>query len=168
MKIKILKDIPSIKTGEVFKGKVMTIPNNGGHAYNTEILIAEGYAEEVKEIDIEEIRDRLELSAPRVIFTDAFTNVLFRETNPKELQWFSSYRVVSEVIKQLNGDWVADWESHLDNKSVIYYDHVIKSLRQTNWERCQQSVIPSCKDHDTSQKVIGLCTPELLTLFNVK
>jgi hypothetical protein len=164
MKIKILKDIPGYKKDEVLDCSKYR-PSK--YDYKVSYLIEDGYAEEVEdEIDIEEIRDMLELCAPDIIFTDSVTNVFMKGTSPKELQWFSAYRVVSEVIRQLNGDWINNrhvgWIITYELKSEWDYTGLICELGSC------LTCIPVCKDLEVGKKVIDLCTPELKILFNIK
>lgn len=140
-------------------------------------FIAEGYAEEVTDIDIEEIRKNKSVKlreAWNVGYDGAVHTVTtLKCLQQKEIKWFSAYRVVSGVIRQLNGDWVADWSDDTQFKRCLVYNHCDRSFKEKgfggyNASTTQGCILPPCKDSETAQKLIDLCTPELETLFNIK
>ncbi len=169
MKIKLIKDIPGYKAGEVLEFEKLGLERTDSRKacypdYRADILITDGFAEEVKdEIDIEEIRN--ELYAVRNLRTaDNFSH--------SELEFFTSYRIVKAVIEKLNGDWEykhihegRDYY-HKDHWSIILRDSEFKADNYLNWSL--SSILPVIKDNQTAEKVISLCEPELKVLFGVK
>lgn len=168
MKIKLLKDIPGYKAGEIVdipddtvfyaKSIVQGFPNSTiGEA------LANGWAEEVKdEIDMEEVRNRFR---ERNIWDSDYQP---SEKEKQETQFFNAYRIVKHVIDTLNGDWKADWNNSQQTKYIIGYDHAYVATIILTGMVCKRGISLKCKDPKTAEKIISLCEPELKVLFGVK
>ena len=161
MRIRILKDIPGYRAGET-----EDVPRNGqitkhGHNYVVSRIIKEGFAEEVMEtVDIEAIRTKMQLWTK-----DDYGHVHFiKGINILEVDWFSAYRIVREVITRLNDGWEADCDNYR-KKYIIAHD---EDGFRGDWLYSRASQLPPIKDEETARKVIDLCTPELEILFDIK
>lgn len=172
MKIKILKDIPGLEKGSVHEktgdNYLYSAYGEGTqHRYYCDYLIKYGYAEEVKEIDIDAIRACYKVTVNCLLSTNNITS-------PKvsEVQWFSAYRVVSEVIRQLNQTYIFPCaEALCENayeQTEIYWREGDKTFYTYLTAPNKENILPVCYSEEIAKKVIDLCTPELLTLFNVK
>lgn len=152
MKIKILKDIPGYKKDEVLDCSKYQ-PNK--YDYKVSYLIEDGYAEEVKEIDIDEIRQY-----NKWCISDWNNSITFyKDLGEKELEWFSAYRIVSEVIRQLN-----DQTPERDEVEIYWCvdDGEFKSLCSGGG---RSNILPVCNSEKIADEVIRLCEEELKTLF---
>lgn len=172
MKIRIKKEIPGYKVGEIMEtGTSGFLSNNNPnyHNYSVKNLIKESFAEEIKDdIDIEAIRR--EKSPVGMHHNNhyflSFDNADGEYSN-EELEFFRAYRIVKAVIDQLNGDWKPDWQ--MENKVFcICFNHEYGKLDITYDIDKQYNILPYCKNEETAQKVIELCEPELKVLFNIK
>lgn len=159
MKIRIIKEIPEAKKGDIF-------PVNGGFIctentnYRISSLIKEGFAEEIKDdIDIEKIRQEEDVK---------YFSLAGADIKPSESEFLQAFRVVSRVIEELNGDWEADWEDREQDKFDIRYEHSSKEFHWSIWNEEQYSMLPSCKSRDVVEKLVSLVEPELKTLFHIK
>lgn len=167
MKIKLIRDIPGYKAGKELEGiEVSNYEVGSGcrFVYKLKDLISEGWAEEVKEIDVEVIRSyykNTEIHGRQIDFQLDFASLTISEQN-----WFKAFLVVKAVIEQLNGDWKADWKDGDENKYIIYSDRGMKLEIERN-QIYIFSLLPYCKNKETAQKVIDLCTPELEMLFGL-
>lgn len=162
-KIKLLKDIPGYKKGEILETKDEIYPTiifseiGLGFEYNVSRLISHGWAEEIKDdIDIEEIRnDYLEVKAGGKYITNY---------SDSDAEWFTAYRIVKAVIEKLNGDSIellyAMWniDYHFGSKTFAPLHDPTKIL----------NILPMCGSAKIAAEVISLCEPELKVLFGVK
>lgn len=156
--IRIIKEIPGYKKGDVFVMDNMAMPVQGSKTDSYEIygLIDDGFAEEIKdEIDIEKIRKDNKLQEGW-------------DLTCEERNFIDAFRVVSRVIEELNGDWEADWEDREQDKFDIRYEHSSKEFHWSIWNEEQYSMLPSCKSRDVVEKLVSLVEPELKTLFHIK
>lgn len=174
MKIKITKDIPGYKAGEIIETDYlkMTISETAGREYNVKAFIADGWAEEIKDdIDIEAIRKEIKDSSKIAVIGFDWAEEKESTTEsvvviPMEFEPFiTAYRIVKAVIDQLNGDWNPDWNDYNRKTSIRYDDNNGFSV---DWFYGRVTIIPICKDNKTAQKVIELVTEELKVLFGVK
>lgn len=160
MKIKILKDIPGYKTGELLE-----FPINdyvfGIYRYQVSVLIKQCFAEVVKDdTDIEAIRKSWY----------GMPNLYKPYENGKiiNLNFYYAYLVVKAVVDQLNGDWKPDWQNQKQNKIAICYDHDNNLFKVNSWNYSQESIMPYLENKENGKKVIELCEPELKVLFGIK
>lgn len=168
VKLKILKDIPGYKAGEIL-GKseyslgVNLCGKNGVNChYSYEILIKDGWAEEVKEdeIDIEEIREKY-------FSINVYAPSIGSPEKSSDRDFYHAYLIVKAVTDQLNGTGKVDWK--MDGfKYYIDFHHGIKSFGVTGQQYNQCQILPICKSEEIAKRVIDLCDPELKILFNVK
>lgn len=165
MKIKILKDIPGYKAGEMIQSPGLLFfaapaDRESLQRHDVILLIKEGFAEEVKdEINMEKIR--LNAYIPECGECD--------ELNLEERNFFTAYRIVKAVIEKLNDGWKLDWDKSVsERKYIINYNFRAKEwyIRSTGYHL--EDFSPVCKTHDSALKVIELCRPELEILFGVK
>lgn len=172
MKIKLLRDIPGFSKG--WEGNTEMECNSnfeilrqstvgGDTRYSVSYLINMGWAEEIKEddIDIEEIRTRG--------LGDGGPDRYIKMSN-EMYNWHKAYEIVKAVIEKLNGDWKPDWGdfSPQEKKVHILYSHDIKQWLSDATRWTNPSIIPYVKTHEIAKKVISLCEPELKVLFRVK
>lgn len=169
MKIKLLKDIPGYKAGHVHDTK-----KNGEmgdhsnfHYSSLRALIEEGWAEEVDDIDIEEIRKQYN-PYPMNRGVKPQDGYLLPKLTFEEMEWITAYRVVKEVIEKLNGDWKPVWDGEVNHKYEIYYSYPEKQFDSEYQKYNMYQQIPVCKDRKTVKQVISLCEPELKILFGVQ
>lgn len=168
MKIKILKDIPGYKAGDIVtasddeigtfisKNQLSTVIKY----YVLDIIC--GWAEEVKdEIDIEEIRfDR------RLLWCQEFED---QKITKNEMDWFTAYRIVKDVIEKLNGYWKPNTNSGREvQHETIQLSLRTNTIMSDTYENYRVNILPMIKDGSTAEKVIELCNPELEILFGVK
>lgn len=170
MKIKILKDIPGYKAGDILGGisldssavfsrqyalKKSTPSKTVFINYPISVLLEEGFVEEVKEIDMEGIKNK----------------ILHQEYVGHGQQFLIAYMTVKAVIEKLNDGWEIDWQSiPRDGDCYIFsYDHSSKEVL-ARWfnQPFQTSFLPYPKSKEIAEKVIELCGPELETLFGIK
>lgn len=168
MKIKLLKDIPGYKAGEILEvtSSLNWTPSDTPSAMilSIEWLIANGWAEEVKdEIDMEEMRKKF------TVWNHTNFNLAYPQPQitKEEGDFFTAYRIVKHVTDTLNGDWKSSWGEREENVTLSYRHNLNKFVPEV-WCRYQYSIIPAMKNLETAEKVISLCEPELKILFNVK
>lgn len=177
MKIKILKDIPGYKAGEIiqienknnkliFSADFATADKPAQtNSYSIIYLLAHDFAEEIKDdIDIEAIRKSLRISKSLHINEYGSSHGL----NSDELNFFTAYRIVKTVIDQLNGNWKPDWNDEDQNKNLIIFNVETQKFNSDNWFSYNPSILGVCKNKNVSEKIIKLCEPELKILFGVK
>lgn len=176
MKIKILKDIPGFKAGEVheYQSNEDVLVYSPGYAkdesgnkfnlikYPFEIILSHGFAEEVKEeIDVEVIRTHF----------NSCKLYMAHQTGvgcPKpEAEWFTAYRIVKAVIEKLNGDWLNPISIPFNGTFYIFYNRDEKIFMSDYWNAYVPTIFPGLKDKKSCKKVIELCEPELKILFGV-
>jgi len=162
MKIRIIKEIPGYKKGDVFVMDNMGMPVQGSKTDSYEIygLIDDGFAEEIKDVDIEKIRRE------EGVVESRNNNTYY--VSEQESIFLQAFRVVSRVIKELNGDWEADWEDNTKTKYFIEYNHASKKFWTNDAYKYQASLLPEISTEDIVDKVIELVEPELKTLFHIK
>ncbi len=163
IKIKILTNIPGYSAGkieEIRNGK------NGiligyGHSYKVERLLESGWAEEIKyEIDVNSIRSKISNK-----YTDCAGHPLGSMKvfcRDEEAEWFTSYRIVEAVIKELNGD-IMD----LYAMTNICFCYITKKLSTIPDGNFRYNILPQCGSVEIAEKVIELCEPELKVLFGI-
>ncbi len=155
MKIRINKDIPGYKAGEELKTPENMQIVSLGHTYVVNKLIKEGWAEEVKELDIDEIRRYYGGEDSWII-------------SGSSLEVYSAFTIVSKVIQTLNGDWKLDWKDYNQAKYAIYYNHEGNEFEIARYSTYQNSILLYCKSQEIAEQVIKLCDKELRLLFNVE
>lgn len=153
MKIKIIKDIPGYKAGEIIillGDTEDTFGHIPGYEFTRNFLINKGFAEIVKDnIDIEHIR----------------TNIsYYMDKNSDDFEFVKSYRIVKAVIDQL--------EKYSRQERMYEIGLKIGSngkfaARGLKGKQVTFSILPKGK-LSTIEKVIELCDPELKLLFEVK
>ena len=161
MKIKIIKDIPGYKAGEIVTPDADWMFEKEGFRYAIESIIHGGFAEEVKEyeIDMEEIRKQIYRT------TCSYCEQSMDKEICSDTAWFTAYRIVKAVIEKLNGEWKATGKS---SQKVFYiqFSRMGKCFFSDYW--CDASFsMTAIKDQEISQKVIELCEPELKILFGI-
>lgn len=169
-KIKILKDIPCFKAGEIVETSEGSLGLNVTGSglkmrchYDYQNLIEGGWAEEVKdEFNIDEIRSRLnDLYTPDPT-PDSVWSV---HCDIKEAKFFTAYRIVKAVIDKMNTE-VPD-KVRLDNSYIDYHYGTEGFAVCTDGSR-KVSLLPGICNTEIGEKVIELCRPELEVLFGVK
>lgn len=117
---------------------------------------------ETDEIDMEEVRDKFGLTWE----TNGIGPMLpiLHKVSETEAKFFTAYRIIKHVIDTLNGDWKFDIENE------DYYVPCVHSNGKLTTHNfiCRSTILPSCKNQETAEKVISLCEPELKILFGVK
>lgn len=168
-KIRILKDIPGYKAGEIFdwgSGLLSYTHSPSGELdrcilYSKKELIDLDFAEEVKdEIDMKEIRKQYEPS--RVNWgAGRIQTYSVPKMTLEECEWFTAYRIVKAVIEKLNAGEKDTFEIYYVHKNLFSYHGGGMFQKQTGF-------LPMMASEDIAQKVIELCRPELEVLFGAK
>ncbi len=152
IKIKLLKNIPGYKTGEILS-EVNSFIGSDAVRYHVNYLIGNGYAEEIQDdIDIEKIRKQP--------LGDGGSDRYIKMTD-ETFDWYKSFQTIKAVIEKLNGIEKrpsSNCEIYRLNGGFALDDHLEKRI---GW-------LPMCFSKAIGEKVIALCEPELKVLFGVK
>lgn len=166
MKIKLLKDIPGYKAGEILSANARDhIYRNSDKYYEYSVisLMEDGWAEEAKdEIDMEEVRRKIGPFRIELSINDGFDTTW--NQSKEEWDFFKAFLVIKHVIDTLNGEEkINTYHSYellfnIDKNKI----DIVKTMNN------KMSLLPFIKDKQTAEKVISLCEPELRILFSVE
>lgn len=178
MKLKIIKEIPGYKGGEIVSIEDHTYfsSNTNKFKYLGSALIEDGFAEEIKDnLDIEWIRrsTKFPVDFSWAEIQDCGVMGLMKRD---DLIFLECYRFVKEVINQLNGDWKPDWEAVISNRLdfikpkwfINGYSYHSKEFILIEYYKQQVSFLPAIKSLEIANEIIKICESELKILFGVK
>lgn len=165
-KIKLLKDIPGYKAGEIMEIARLDIVHS--HLLLMAVLEEPAMIEIIKDdIDIEKTREAWKYVTYETdtVSGKKWTTLMTKE----EAEWFTAYRIVKAVIEKLNDGWKPEW-GKIGSYYVVQRRHIggeefIIANYNLGYET---SILPVFESEETAEKVISLCEPELKVLFGVK
>lgn len=166
MKIRILQDIPGYKAGDIIVSsegsEAVNLTTHGYDNitchYNYDYLLKNGWAEEVKDIDIKEIRERF------------FSIAVYYPSigNPETMEdrkFYMAYLVVKTTINLLNKEAIVNPYGTYAITSYLYGGKMFFDVVEIQQ---RHSILPIIESRDVAEEVIKLCEPELKVLFRVK